>query len=38
MTQCIHYANANNGLVILTMDPGLVANHVPTLLIDPKIA
>ena len=38
MTQFIHYANANNGLVILTMDTGLVANHVPTLLIGPRIA
>ncbi len=38
MTQFIHYANANNGLVILTMDTGLVANHIPTLLIGPRIA
>jgi hypothetical protein len=29
MPQFIHYANANNGLVILTMDTGLVVNHIP---------
>ena len=38
MPQFIHYANANNGLVILTTDTGLVANHIPTLLIGPRIA
>jgi hypothetical protein len=38
LPQFIHYANANNGLVILTMDEGLVANHIPTLLIGPRIA
>jgi hypothetical protein len=38
LPQFIHYANANNGLVILTMDEGRVANHIPTLLIGPRIA
>lgn len=38
LPQFINYANAHNGLVILTMDEGQVANHVPTLLIGPRIA
>ena len=38
MTQFIHHVNANNGLVILTTDTGLVVNHIPTLLIGPRIA
>jgi phosphatidylinositol-3-phosphatase len=38
LPQFIRYGNANNGLVILTMDEGQVANHIPTLLIGPRIA
>jgi phosphatidylinositol-3-phosphatase len=38
LPQFIDYANAHNGLVILTMDEGHVANHIPTLLIGPRIA
>ena len=38
LPQFIHYANTRNGLVILTMDEGHVANHIPTLLIGPRIA
>jgi hypothetical protein len=38
LPQFIDYAHANNGLVILTMDTGQVANHIPTLLVGPRIA
>jgi hypothetical protein len=38
LPQFIHYANNHNGLVILTMDEGDVGNHIPTLLIGPRIA